>query len=257
MLRTAATSPLHFAFSALTLVLACGGGAVPPRAVTSDRPAQPSASGSLPKAASLADARVAVAAAPATPALEGIGIEVKNPSAEARVAETIGIRLADVQKLLPSLQFSRVIVQDERGAAVLSQLVDSDAGERVDELVFQTDLAPNQSRRFVLGEGTRSVPSRDQFKVYGRFARERHDDFAWENDRVAHRVYGSALETWAPEPLTSSGVDIWVKRTPRLVINDWYQSDDYHRDNGEGVDFYSVGPSRGCGVDTMVSWQRT
>ena len=60
-------------------------------------------------------------------------------------------------------------------------------------------------------------------------------------------MYGEALETWAKEPLTSSGVDVWVKRTRRLVLNDWYMTDDYHRDNGEGADFYSAGPSRGCG----------
>jgi hypothetical protein len=32
-----------------------------------------------------------------------------------------------------------------------------------------------------------------------------------------------------------------------LVVNGWYLTDDYHRDNGEGADFYSVGKSRGCG----------
>ena len=89
--------------------------------------------------------------------------------------------------------------------------------------------------------------SKDDFKVYGRFARERFDDFAWENDRIAHRMYGAALETWAQEPLTSSAVDVWVKRTPRLVINDWYMVDDYHRDTGEGADLYSAGKTRGCG----------
>ena len=41
-------------------------------------------------------------------------------------------------------------------------------------------------------------------------------------------MYGAALETWAQEPLTSSAVDVWVKRTHRLVINDWYMVDDYH-----------------------------
>jgi hypothetical protein len=60
-------------------------------------------------------------------------------------------------------------------------------------------------------------------------------------------MYGKALETWVQEPLTSSGVDVWVKRTPRLVINDWYMVDDYHRDNEEGADLYSVGRTRGCG----------
>ena len=39
----------------------------------------------------------------------------------------------------------------------------------------------------------------------------------------------------AQEPLTSSGIDVWVKRTRKLVINDWYMMDDYHRDTGEGA----------------------
>jgi hypothetical protein len=95
--------------------------------------------------------------------------------------------------------------------------------------------------------GEKRVYARNDFRVYGRFNRERFDDFAWENDRVAHRMYGPALETWQKEPLTSSTVDVWLKRTRRLVINDWYLVDDYHRDTGEGADFYSAGKSRGCG----------
>jgi hypothetical protein len=60
-------------------------------------------------------------------------------------------------------------------------------------------------------------------------------------------MYGPDLEIWKKEPLTSSGIDVWVKRTKRLVVNEWYMTDDYHRDNGDGADFYSVSKSRGCG----------
>ena len=113
--------------------------------------------------------------------------------------------------------------------------------------MFQTELGASQSKSFTVQAGERKPFTRDQYKVYGRFIRERHDDFAWENDRIAHRMYGRDLETWAKEPLTSSGIDIWVKRVTRRVINDWYMIDDYHRDNGDGGDFYSVGKTRGCG----------
>ena len=78
----------------------------------------------------------------------------------------------------------------------------------LDELVFQVDLAPRQARRFELVAGQRPAPRREDYKVYGRFVRERHDDFAWENDRIAHRAYGTDLETWRKEPLTSSGIDV-------------------------------------------------
>jgi hypothetical protein len=83
---------------------------------------------------------------------------------------------------------------------------------------------------------------------------ERFDDFAWENDRIAHRMYSKALETWAGEPLVSSSVDIWSKRVPRMVIDDWYMLDtyagtgnNYHVDTGEGCDDYSAGATRGNG----------
>ncbi|HZI33813.1 MAG TPA: DUF4861 family protein, partial [Candidatus Binatia bacterium] len=66
---------------------------------------------------------------------------------------------------------------------------------------------------------------------------------------IAHRTYGKALETWKGEPLTSSAIDIWSKRTSRLVINDWYMMGDacYHHDRGEGCDDYSAGATCGDG----------
>src|SRR3546814_3774887 len=38
----------------------------------------------------------------------------------------------------------------------------------------------------------------------------RYDDLLWENDRIAYRIYGHALE--AAEPPSSSGIDAWGKR---------------------------------------------
>jgi hypothetical protein len=186
--------------------------------------------------------------APATPlVLTGLQIEVKNALPTERLAETISVRLDELVALRPTLERSQLVVQDSAGAIQLSQLVDTNGDEQPDELVFQTRLAPGESKTYRLARGARSPLSHDSFKVYGRFVRERHDDFVWENDRAAHRMYGPALETAAKDPLVSSGIDVWVKRTPRLVVNNWYQSGDYHRDNGDGGDFYSVGATRGCG----------
>ncbi|HEV2837286.1 MAG TPA: DUF4861 family protein, partial [Pyrinomonadaceae bacterium] len=116
-----------------------------------------------------------------------------------------------------------------------------------DLLIFQSDFAPGETKTFVVFAGKKREYTREDFRAYGRFVRERFDDFAWENDRIAHRTYGKALITWKGEPLTSSAIDIWSKRTSKLVINDWYMVDNYHTDLGEGVDAYSAGPTRGCG----------
>lgn len=176
-----------------------------------------------------------------------VSIQLANPLAAPRAAETIAINLTELRRLAPALEPGKTLVKDDRGKVVLSQLVDVDGDETPDELVFQVDLAPRQTRVLTAEAGERPPPRREDFKVHGRFVRERHDDFAWENDRIARRAYGLDLETWKREPLVSSGLDVWTKRTRRLVVNDWYLVDDYHRDTGEGGDLYSVGKSRGCG----------
>ena len=84
--------------------------------------------------------------------------------------------------------------------------------------------------------------------AYGRFVPERQDDFAWENDKVAFRVYGPASRGQGPV----SGVDAWFKKVGYPIIDKWYaghlqQDKSYHVDHGEGHDAYHVGASRGVG----------
>jgi len=81
-------------------------------------------------------------------------------------------------------------------------------------------------------------------KTYARYVPERKDDFAWENDVVAFRMYGKALEGTSED---AQGIDYWAKRTENLIINKWYKSQDYHKDYGEGQDYYHVGQSLGAG----------
>jgi hypothetical protein len=49
--------------------------------------------------------------------------------------------------------------------------------------------------------------------------------------------------------LVTSGVDIWFKRPSYLVVDRWYNKghDHYHKDEGEGLDMYAVGRTRGAG----------
>ncbi len=178
----------------------------------------------------------------------GAVVAVSNPIDLARSSETVAIAAGDIQRLLNPDDLRRVHVKDlTTGRDVLVQAVDINDDGKFEELIFQADLGPRQRKEFALAVGDRQALRREDFKAYGRFVRERRDDFAWENDRIAHRMYGAALETWAQEPLTSSAVDVWTKRVTRLIVNDWYLLDNYHQDNGDGGDFYSAGKTRGCG----------
>jgi hypothetical protein len=196
-------------------------------------------------------------AIPVANATSPVIVTVRNPANLPRPSETITVQASALKQFLSADDIRRVHVRDTHsGQDLLTQAVDEDGDGKYDELIFQTDLGPNETRKFELSVGDRRIPTAHEFKAYGRFVREREDDFAWENDRIAHRMYGKALETWPQEPLTSSAVDVWVKRVPRLVVNDWYMVDDYHRDHGEGGDFYNAGNSRGCGGNGIWADQK-
>jgi hypothetical protein len=173
----------------------------------------------------------------------------------ARPGETIELSAGDVA-VLGEKDLTKIHVRDADGKELLCQAVDADGDGTPDQVIFQADFAAGQTRTFTAAAGTKRVYSREQFKAYGRFVRERYDDFCWENDRIAHRMYGKALETADRIPLASSTVDIWSKRTRRLVINDWYMVDNYHGDVGEGGDCYSAGLSRGCGGNGLWAADR-
>lgn len=202
-------------------------------------------------------AAVITLSVPVDAAAAGLQIRAKNPMNMARPSQTIEL---SAEALAPMGQDDLTLVHilDASGNEVLCQAVDTDFDpyHRPDSMVFQADFAPNAELTFTAVVGKKQAYAKDQFRAYGRFVRERFDDFAWENDRVAHRTYGRGLETWEGEPLSSSTVDIWSKRTPRMVINEWYMTDDYHADHGEGADLYSAGLTRGCGGNGLWAADR-
>jgi rhamnogalacturonyl hydrolase YesR len=82
-------------------------------------------------------------------------------------------------------------------------------------------------------------------RAVARFAPDRFDDLLWENDRVAHRIYGPALE--AREAPSGSGIDVWAKRVRWPFMDRQLRFPNYHTDRGEGLDYYDVGRGRGAG----------
>ena len=87
-----------------------------------------------------------------------------------------------------------------------------------------------------------------QPKVYGRYVPERKDDFAWENEYAAFRMYGPALRPENP----SNGVDLWLKTSPELVVDSFYYREHvlglpYHINYGKGLDCYKVAHTCGAG----------
>ncbi|MGF7151185.1 rhamnogalacturonyl hydrolase YesR [Sphingomonas zeicaulis] len=89
------------------------------------------------------------------------------------------------------------------------------------------------------------APSERKPRAVVRFAPDRLDDLLWENDLVAHRIYGPALEK--VEAPSGSGIDAWAKRVRWPFMDRQLKFPNYHVDRGEGLDFYDVGRTRGTG----------
>lgn len=97
-----------------------------------------------------------------------------------------------------------------------------------------------------------------QPKVYGRYVPERKDDFAWENEYAAFRMYGPALRPENP----SNGVDLWLKASPELVVDSFYYREHvlglpYHINYGKGLDCYKVGHTCGAGGLVVLADNKT
>jgi Domain of unknown function (DUF4861) len=198
---------------------------------------------------------VALFACTVLQAAERFTITIHNEGSLARPAETIVVPFAEVKKRLPGVMFDQVIVRDTKGKVVPSQVTamrHSHKGpQEYDDLVFQHDFSATEKSAIFTVETVASPSPPLPSKVFARVVPERFDDFAWENDKVAHRAYGPGLElpTATKDQMTSSGIDLWAKKVPYLIVDRWYHKghDGLHSDTGEGLDFYDVGTSRGVG----------
>jgi len=182
-----------------------------------------------------------------------VPVKVTNPSDFRRDCETIEINIdvqttnGDTKEPLPPGNLLEVM--DGVSSQILpSQTYSENTNTAPDKLLFQVDLAPRETRTYyaIYSPMLPAVP-KPIAKTFAYYAPERHDDIAWESDRIAHRMYGPGLETWAKEPLTDSGIDVWIKRTRNLVVKNMYDANFFFATNGPSQDDYRVGHTRGCG----------
>lgn len=172
---------------------------------------------------------------------------VSNPLSVSRTQETISLDWKDITGSVSGLTKENVAVYDVQGKTFLvTQIVEVDGKT---ELLFQSDFAPKQTKSFRLMKLPAGIKKPcPQATTYACFLPERKDDLAWENDKVANRMYGPALEY---ETITC-GIDAWVKCVPYPVIEKFIRiyvqkNVAYHEFHGEGADVYKVGNTLGCG----------
>ena len=186
--------------------------------------------------------------------IKNIKLAVSNPSSTPRIAADIVIPVAEIRNVAPDFKPGAMIVTVseastlEEDASVLqteelpSQADDLNGDGKADELAFQVDLAPHQSRIVTIsyGEGARLWRLRSDYKqrTSALFSRK-IEGLGWESERLAFRIY------FDPR----NAIDIFGKRRPTLQLA-MYASPDYayHEESPEGRDMFKVGDSIGIGA---------
>lgn len=187
-----------------------------------------------------------------------IKILVENPTNVARPAADIVLSIPDLQKAAPDFKAGAVLItctsaatleQDasaQDSTELPAQVDDLDGDNEADELAFQIDLAPHQSRivTILYGHPDQILRLRQQYpqRTSALFS-TKIEGLGWESENIAFRVY------FDPR----SDIDIYGKRHHSLQLALYATPDyPYHEESPEGRDIYKVGEASGIGA--VAAW---
>ncbi|MBO5584767.1 MAG: DUF4861 family protein [Bacteroidaceae bacterium] len=204
---------------------------------------------------------LAAMTAMALQAAEKVKITVSNPIHGARM-EMVEVDITTLKKKT-GIQDNGIVVIDADGKEIPSQITYDG------KLIFQAGVGSKGKSVYYAQQGT---PKQYETRVKGRLFIERQDEFGWENDCVAYRVYGHG---------GAVGYDLFNKSTSDLMLDYWYASEQnqemrsvskqlhdrgyhdladqvynafcYHIDHGKGMDCYTVGPTLGGGANALLN----
>ena len=193
-------------------------------------------------------------------AADKVTLTVSNPLNSSRV-EVVEADFTAIQKKLDGAE--SVVVMDADGKEIPSQITYNG------KLIFQAGVGGKGKSSYTVAKG---VPQKYEMKATGRLFTERGDEFGWENDCVAYRIYGHG---------GAVGYDLFNKSTSELMLDYWYASEQnkemrsvskqlsdrgfkdladqvynafcYHIDHGKGMDCYTVGPTLGGGTNALLN----
>ncbi len=182
---------------------------------------------------------------------KSISLLVKNTIGAGRPNATITLPLGHIPDYINKpREFLRVY--DNIGNEIVSQLLDDDEDGFPDHLLFKTSIAAKEEQHFTI-LNTNKQDKEWESLVHAKYVPEGMEDFNWENDRIGYRFYGEARLVEG----ISSGIDVWCKRVPYRMIENWYDPGiNYHDDSGKGADHYRVKDTRGCGGTALWNGEK-
>ncbi|WP_396600599.1 DUF4861 family protein [Algibacter sp. R77976] len=184
---------------------------------------------------------------------KAIKITVTNPLDVERSFETVEL----TKEFLEVTDLTNIGIKEvASGKLQVTQNVDVDGDGIMDVLLFQPVIPVKSEIDYEVVTITEAEKPTAPDYCYSRFVPERTDDYTWENNKVAFRVYGPTAQKMIEDGVKggtlSSGVDAWLKKVEYPIINNWYKKNSikagaYHLPSQEGLDNFHVGVSRGVG----------
>ena len=197
-----------------------------------------------------------------------VTVTVTNPLAMERSNEMVEVSMETVTDRLGLADTAQIVVLNADGQQVPYQITYDG------KVIFPAAIAAGGTATYTIQTGT---PEAFDVKACGRCYHERMDDMAWENDLVAFRAYGPALQAKGERGF---GYDLFTKyNTTEPILEAMYAKEldketlakiaelkktdpkaaaelsrerSYHIDHGYGMDCYAVGPTLGAGVAALM-----
>src|SRR5436190_15448800 len=190
----------------------------------------------------------------AMPRVKVLKLSVTNPTDQLRSHENIVINVADLKRLAPDFKAGDAIVttsdaatmeEDARTLQTIelpSQADDLDGDNKYDELAFQIELKPKQTRIVTIAYGDPATIQRLRTDYPKRTAARftmKFDGLGWESETTAWRIYFDKR----------NAIDIWGKRRPGLYLEMFGAPEYvYHWESPLGRDIYRIGDAIGIGA---------
>ncbi len=181
-----------------------------------------------------------------------VKVKVKNPLSIKRECETIELDLAEYVGKSNISKVNVAVYSFSSKSLIVSQVLEL---EGKTALLFQSGFDAGEEKEFaILAKPQEVKAAESKLSTFVDFYPKRHDDIAWENDKMAARMYGLGLE-WET---ISSGIDLWCKEVARPILAQKYseyidKKMSYHNSRGIGGDYYKVGVTLGCGGNAIYN----
>jgi unsaturated chondroitin disaccharide hydrolase len=190
----------------------------------------------------------------AAPRVKVLKLSVTNPTDELRSHENIVVNIADLKRIAPDFKAGDAIVTTSDAATLEedartiqttelpSQADDLDGDNKYDELSFQIELKPKQTRIVTIAYGDTATIQRLRSDYPKRTAAKftmKFDGLAWESEANAWRLYFDKR----------NAIDIYGKRRPGLYLEMFGAPEYvYHWESPLGRDIYRIGDAVGIGA---------